>query len=126
MFLDGFLGGKAEFYDDYRKLLDRKDIDCVTISTPDHWHTRIAVAALRAGKDIYCQKPMTLTIDEGKLICKVAKETGRVFQVGTQQRSERLLRRSRNRRCRGHRPLLPRAAPRRAAGGTLGAPTGTG
>lgn len=79
--------GKAEIYEDYRKLLDRKDIDVVTISTPDHWHVRIAIAALKAGKDVYCQKPLTLTIDEGKKICKVVKETGRVFQVGTQQRS---------------------------------------
>ena len=81
-------GGKSDIYEDYRELLDRKDIDVVTISTPDHWHTRIALAALRAGKDVHCQKPLTLTIDEGKLLCKVVKETGRVFQVGTQQRSE--------------------------------------
>jgi predicted dehydrogenase len=80
--------GKAEAYDDYRKLLDRKDIDVVTISTPDHWHTRIAIAALRAGKDVYCQKPLTLTIDEGKVLSRVVKETKRVLQVGTQQRSE--------------------------------------
>jgi len=81
-------GGKSDTYSDYRKLLDRKDIDVVTISTPDHWHTKIAIDAMRAGKDVYCQKPLTLTIDEGKLLCKVAKETKRVFQVGTQQRSE--------------------------------------
>ena len=80
--------GKADIYDDYRKLLDRKDIDVVTISTPDHWHVRIAIAALKAGKDIYCQKPLTLTIDEGKILSKVLQETKRVFQVGTQQRSE--------------------------------------
>ncbi|MCA9011941.1 MAG: Gfo/Idh/MocA family oxidoreductase [Planctomycetaceae bacterium] len=73
---------------DYRKALERKDVDLVTIGTPDHWHTAILIAALRAGKDVYCEKPMTLTIDEGKLICKVAKETGRVIQVGTQQRTE--------------------------------------
>jgi len=83
-----FSGGKAEVYEDYRKLLDRKDIDAVTISTPDHWHTRILIDALKAGKDAYCQKPLTLTIDEGKQICAVAKQTGRVVQVGTQQRSE--------------------------------------
>ncbi len=81
-------GGKAEIFDDYRKLLDRKDIEVVTIGTPDHWHTRIAIAAMKAGKDVYCEKPLTLTIDEGKLICKVVKETGKVFQVGTQQRSD--------------------------------------
>jgi predicted dehydrogenase len=81
-------GGKADIYEDYRQLLDRKDIDVVSIVTPDHWHTKIAIDALKAGKDIYCEKPLTLTIDEGKLICKVLKETDRVFQVGTQQRTE--------------------------------------
>ena len=80
--------GKAELYEDYRKLLDRKDIDLVTIGTPDHWHVKIAIDALRSGKDVYCEKPLTLTIDEGKIISKVVKETGRVMQVGTQQRSE--------------------------------------
>src|SRR6185503_20129666 len=54
--------GKAELFEDYQKLLDRKDIDIVTIGTPDHWHVRIALAALRAGKDVYCEKPLTLTI----------------------------------------------------------------
>ena len=73
---------------DYRHVLDRKDIDAVTIGTPDHWHAKIAVDAMRAGKDVYCEKPLTLTINEGKVICRVAKETGAVFQVGTQQRSE--------------------------------------
>jgi predicted dehydrogenase len=81
-------GGKGDIYEDYRKLLDRNDIDVVTISTPDHWHTAIAIAALRAGKDVYCQKPLTLTIDEGKRLCAVVRETKRVLQVGTQQRSE--------------------------------------
>ena len=80
--------GKADVYEDYRKLLDRKDIDVVIIGTPDHWHTKISIDAMQAGKDVYCEKPLTLTIDEGKMICKVAKETGRVFQVGTQQRSD--------------------------------------
>ena len=81
-------GGKCQMYQDYRKLLERKDIDAVTIGTPDHWHTKIAIDAMRAGKDVYCEKPLTLTIDEGKLLTKVAKQTGAVFQVGTQQRSE--------------------------------------
>lgn len=75
-------------YEDYRKLLDRKDIDVVTIVTPDHWHSKIAIDAMRAGKDVYCEKPLTLTIQEGKQIIKVLNETKRVFQVGTQQRSE--------------------------------------
>ena len=79
---------KPDGYADYRRVLDRKDIDAVMIATPDHWHTKIAVEAMLAGKDVYCEKPLTLTIDEGKLIEKVVKRTGRVFQVGTMQRSE--------------------------------------
>jgi predicted dehydrogenase len=75
-------------YEDYRKLLERDDIDVVTIVTPDHWHTKIAIEAMQAGKDVYCEKPLTLTIEEGKQIIKVLNETKRVFQVGTQQRSE--------------------------------------
>jgi len=81
-------GKKPDAYADYRKVLDRKDIDAVMIATPDHWHTKIAVEAMRAGKDVYCEKPLTLTINEGKLIEKVVEETGRVFQVGTMQRTE--------------------------------------
>lgn len=79
---------KPDAYADYRKVLDRNDIDAVMIATPDHWHTKIAVEAMLAGKDVYCEKPLTLTIDEGKLIEKMVKKTGRVFQVGTMQRSE--------------------------------------
>jgi predicted dehydrogenase len=81
-------GAKVDTYADYRNLLDRKDIDAVTIVTPDHWHTKIAIEAMQAGKDVYCEKPLTLTIDEGKQIIKTLDATKRVFQVGTQQRSE--------------------------------------
>jgi predicted dehydrogenase len=81
-------GKKPDAFKDYRKILDRKDIDAVMIATPDHWHTKIAVEAMLAGKDVYCEKPLTLTIDEGKLIEKIVKQTGRVFQVGTMQRTE--------------------------------------
>ncbi|MEO1619189.1 MAG: Gfo/Idh/MocA family oxidoreductase, partial [Planctomycetota bacterium] len=80
-------GGKASEHVDYREILDRKDIDAIHIGTPDHWHTKPLIEAMLAGKDVYCEKPLTLTIDEGKLIRKVQKETGRVVQVGTQQRS---------------------------------------
>ena len=80
--------GKAKIYENYRDVLERDDIDAVLIGTPDHWHSKIAIEAMKAGKDIYCEKPLTLTIDEGKRICRVARETRRVFQVGTQQRSE--------------------------------------
>jgi predicted dehydrogenase len=64
-------GKKPDGYKDYRQVLDRKDIDAVMIATPDHWHTKIAVEAMLAGKDVYCEKPLTLTIDEGKLIEKI-------------------------------------------------------
>lgn len=81
-------GTKAEAYGDYRKLLERQDIDVVTIGTPDHWHTKIAIEAMQAGKDVYCEKPLTLTIQEGQQLMAVAKETSKVLQVGTQQRSQ--------------------------------------
>ncbi len=80
--------GKCQVYQDYRKVLERKDVDVVTIGTPDHWHTKIAIDAMRAGKDVYCEKPLTLTIKEGQQIIKVMEETKKVFQVGTQQRTE--------------------------------------
>ncbi|WP_246151367.1 Gfo/Idh/MocA family protein [Rubripirellula reticaptiva] len=79
--------GKADTYEDYREILQRDDIDVIHVATPDHWHTKPLIEAMLAGKDVYCEKPLTLTIDEGKLIRKVQKETGRVVQVGTQQRS---------------------------------------
>jgi predicted dehydrogenase len=78
----------AAGYKDFRELLDRKDVNAVTIATPDHWHTLVALEALRKGKDVYCEKPLTLTIDEGKVLVKAVRETGRVFQVGSQQRSD--------------------------------------
>lgn len=82
------LGGKADIYEDYRRVLDRQDIDAVMIAVPDHWHTAMAIAACQAGKAVYCEKPLTLTIDEGKLLCKVVKRTKAIFQVGTWQRSD--------------------------------------
>ena len=81
---------KALVVQDYRKVIDNKDVDVVIQGAPDHWHTKINVEALRAGKDVYGEKPLTLTIDEGKLLCKTVAETKRIFQTGTQQRSDNL------------------------------------
>ena len=83
-----FCGGQVVKTKDYRELLQRDDIDTVFVCTPDHWHTKVTIDALRSGKDVYCEKPLTLTIEEGKLIRKVLAETNRVMQVGTQQRSD--------------------------------------
>ncbi|MGB7343945.1 MAG: Gfo/Idh/MocA family oxidoreductase [Pirellulaceae bacterium] len=80
-------GLKLNKYRDYREMFEKEKLDCVTIGTPDHWHVPIAIAALEAGIHVYCEKPLTLTIDEGKQIRKVVEKTGKVFQVGTQQRS---------------------------------------
>ena len=80
--------GKLAEYRDYRLLFEELSPDIVTIGTPDHWHVPISIAAMRAGSDVYCEKPLTLTIEEGKRICDVVRETGRVFQVGSQQRSQ--------------------------------------
>ncbi len=74
-------------FGDYRELLQRSDIDAVIISTPDHWHARPAIDAALAGKDIYLQKPTSLTIDEGRKMSDILHRTGRVFQIGSQQRS---------------------------------------
>jgi predicted dehydrogenase len=72
---------------EYREVLDRKDIDAVAVATSDHWHTPIALDAMRAGKDVYCEKPMTHTIPEALEMVKVSKETGRLVQVGSQSLS---------------------------------------
>ncbi len=76
-------------YHDFQELLARKDLDVVLIATPDHWHVPMAVAAARAGKDIYLEKPMGLSIAEGQILRKTVHDHGRVFQFGTQQRSSR-------------------------------------
>ena len=78
---------KIDTYGDYREMLARTDIDAVTISTPDHWHAQLALAALYAGKDVYLQKPMTMTHAEGVLLRDTVARTGRILQVGSQQRS---------------------------------------
>jgi hypothetical protein len=74
-------------YNDYRELLTRADIDAVLIATPDHWHALQSIDAAKAGKDIYCEKPITMTVQEGQRLVEVVRRYGRVFQTGTQYRS---------------------------------------
>jgi predicted dehydrogenase len=74
-------------YKDHRELLGRKDIDAVVIATPDHWHAQIAIDAAKAGKDIYCEKPLSLTIAEGRAMVQATRKYKRVFQTGSMQRS---------------------------------------
>jgi myo-inositol 2-dehydrogenase / D-chiro-inositol 1-dehydrogenase len=81
-------GSTPAGFEDYRELLARKEVDVVIIGTPDHWHVKMAVDALRAGKDVYVEKPLSLTVNEGKLLRQVAQATGRVVQVGSWQRSD--------------------------------------
>ena len=81
-------GSTPRIFEDYHQLLDRDDVDVVMIGTPDHWHAKILIDACRAGKDVYCEKPLTLTINEGKQIRDAVAETGRVVQVGSWQRSD--------------------------------------
>jgi predicted dehydrogenase len=76
-------------YNDFREVLARKDIDIVLIATPDHWHAYIAIAAVKAGKDVYCEKPLTHNVREAVELVKAVRATGRVFQVGSQQRSSK-------------------------------------
>jgi predicted dehydrogenase len=79
--------GTAEVYQDFRPILDRQDIDAVLIATPDHWHAAITVLACQAGKDVYCEKPLCRTIDEGRKMVAAARRYSRVVQMGTQYRS---------------------------------------
>ncbi len=73
---------------DYRKLLEDKNIDAVTIATPDHWHATQCIDAMNAGKDVYCEKPMTHTIDEARRVAETVKKTGQVMTVGVQSMSD--------------------------------------
>lgn len=77
----------AKGYMDHRKLLEQKNVDAVLIATPDHWHAGCTIDALNAGKDVYVEKPLTLTIEEGPMIVKAARVNNRICQVGMQQRS---------------------------------------
>jgi predicted dehydrogenase len=78
----------AKHYRDYRKLLDDKHVDVVLVGTPDHWHARQTIDAAAAGKDVYCEKPMTHTIDEARQVCEAIKKHNRVMQVGVQSMSD--------------------------------------
>lgn len=80
-------GVDIKSYRNYREILERKDIDAVVIATPDHWHAQMAVDAAKAGKDIYCEKPLSLTISEGRAMVDATKKYKRVFQTGSMQRS---------------------------------------
>jgi predicted dehydrogenase len=73
---------------DYRKILEQKDVDVVTIATPDHWHARMAIDAMKAGKDVYCEKPMTRTIAEAQAVVKTARDTKQVLTVGVQSMAD--------------------------------------
>lgn len=74
-------------YNDYRELLARPDLDAVVIATPDHWHALQSIDAARAGKDVYCEKPISVTIQEGRRVVEAVRRYGRIFQTGTQYRS---------------------------------------
>lgn len=84
----------VKMYSDYKELINDKDIDAVVISTPDHWHAQPAIEAALAGKDIYLQKPTSLTVEEGRLVSDIVRKQGVILQMGTQQRSSPQFRRA--------------------------------
>jgi predicted dehydrogenase len=81
-------GKPCAAFGDYRQLLDRKDVDAVVVTTPDHWHALITVHACQAGKDVYCEKPLTLNVAEGRAMANAARKYNRIVQTGSQQRSD--------------------------------------
>ena len=84
------LSGEVARVKDFRAVLDRKDIDAVVIATPDHWHAIQTIAACKAGKDVYIEKPLSMTIVEGRAMVEAARRHDRVVQVGTHRRSSRM------------------------------------
>lgn len=82
-------GKKPQVYTDFRKLMERPDVHVIINGTPDHWHTLVNLLAVQTGRDVYSEKPLTLTIDEGKRLVKAVRKHQAVFQVGSQQRSDR-------------------------------------
>src|SRR5688572_20930980 len=86
------IGDGVAPYSDYRRLFDRKDIDAVVISTPDHWHALQTIHACQAGKDVFIEKPLSLTVAEGRAMVKAARHYNRVTQVGTHRRSSQVCR----------------------------------
>ena len=80
-------GHKADGYEDYRRILERNDVDAVLIATPDHWHSPMTIEAIAAGKDIYCEKPVSNTVDAAVRMRDAARKSNRIIQIGTQQRS---------------------------------------
>lgn len=88
--VDDYYGDQAcATHGDFRELLARDDIDAVIVATPDHWHALVCIEAARRGKDIYCEKPLTWSLGEGRAVVKAVQENKRVFQVGSMQRSGR-------------------------------------
>jgi predicted dehydrogenase len=81
------LEGKADQYGDFREVLDRNDVDAVVIASPDHWHAIQTIAACDAGKDVYCEKPVSMTVREGRRMVEAARRNERIVQIGTQRRS---------------------------------------
>ena len=82
------ISNKSKVTKDYRKLLENKDIDAVVIATPDHWHAKMSIDAMEAGKDVYCEKPMTHTIDEARRVAETVKKTKQVMTVGVQSTAD--------------------------------------
>ncbi len=126
-------GGRARSYSDFRKLLDDKDVQAVIVATPDHWHALMTVAACRAGKDVYVEKPLSLFVREGRNMLDEARKHKRVVQTGSQQRSGahyikavQLIREGAHRPGpQGHRGLHPQRAARLQAQGPAGQTTAT-